>query len=105
MSDEHTPQEDEADHEDWNITLFDLTSAVPNQALEEAPSRSGGKSRRYLDYRPLEGRDIIDFLRTGDVPIGAHDLATADWAARTLDEATLLTLLSWVRRAAAHSSK
>ena len=104
MSNEHTPQGAGADHEDWNITLFDLTSSVPGQALEEAPFRSGGTSRRYLDYRPLEGRDIIDFLRTGDIPIGTHDLATADWAARTLDEATLLTLLSWVRRAAIHSS-
>ena len=57
--------------------------------------------RRHLDYRPLEGQDIIDFLMRGDIPVGAHDRATADWAARNLDLATSLTLLSWVRRAAA----
>ncbi|WP_380156332.1 hypothetical protein [Kineococcus sp. R86509] len=104
MSDGHVPQRSEADTENWNITLFDLT-AVPDQALDDAPSLlSGRTSRQYLDYRALEGQDIIDFLVRGDIPVGAHDRATADWAARNLDRDTLLTLLSWVRRAAANGS-
>ena len=115
MSDGHTPQRDEAGNDeagndeagnkDWNITLFDLLSSVPDRALEDAPCLKGGSSRRYLDYRALEGGDIIDFLRTGDIPVGAHDFKTADWAAHHLDLATLLTLLSWVRRAAANGCR
>lgn len=101
MSEEHIPQRDEAGNEDWNIRLFDLHSSVPDQALDDAPSPPDVMPRLHMDYRPLEGRDIIDFLMRGGVPVGAHDRATADWAARNLDSATLLTLLSWVRRAAA----
>jgi hypothetical protein len=78
---------------------------VPDQALDAAPSvLSGGMPRCYMDYRALEGQDITDFLTRSGVPVGAHDLTTADWAARNLDQATLLTVLSWVRRASASGS-
>ena len=55
---------------------------------------------------PLRGRaaierDIVDFLRDYGVTVGVHDATTADVVARTLDSATVLTLLSWVRRASA----
>jgi hypothetical protein len=105
MTNEPVSERREAGHEDWNITLFDLRTSVPDEALDTAPApRGGGMPRRYMDYRPLEGQDVVDFLIAAGVPVGAHDLTTADWAARSLDPATLLTVLSWVRRASASGS-
>ncbi len=103
MTNEPLPERDGASPADWNITLFDLHTSVPDQALDTAPL-GGGLPRRYMDYRQLEGQDIIDFLTRGGVSVGAHDRTTADWAARNLDQATLLTVLSWVRRASAGGS-
>ncbi|MEW1958339.1 hypothetical protein [Kineococcus sp. NPDC059986] len=79
----------------------DLDLEVPDHVLDDAPSRRGGVPRRYARYPGVEGRDIVDFLRDYGVTVGVHDATTADVVARTLDSATVLTLLSWVRRASA----
>lgn len=101
MSRGHIPQRDDAGNEDWSIMRLDLDFYVPDDVLNDAPSLQGPMPRRYADYRPLEGRDIVDFLLQYGVSVGAHDLTTADSLAREVDSATVLTLLSWVRRASA----
>ena len=98
------PERDEAGNENWEVLRVDLGFEVPDDVLDDAPSWRARTPRRYADYRPLEGRDIVHFLLDNGVSVGAHDLTIADWAARDLDPATLLTLLSWVRRATAGSS-
>ena len=97
----YVPQRDENGNEDWSIMRVDLDFEVPNHVLDDAPSRRGDMPRRYARYPGVEGRDIIDFLLNNGVSVGAHDVSTADQIARDLDPATVLTLLSWVRRASA----
>jgi hypothetical protein len=104
MSRGYIPQRDEAGNEDWDVMRVDLDFYVPNDVLDDAPSMQGPMPRRFADYRPLEGRDIIDFLLEHGVSVGAHDLATADSLTHEVDSATVLTLLSWVRRASASKS-
>jgi hypothetical protein len=104
MSRGYIPQRDEAGNEDWHVMRLDLDFYVPDDVLDDAPSMQGPMPRRYADYRPLEGRDVIDFLLERGVSVGAHDLTTADWLAREVDSATVLTLLSWVRRASTNES-
>ncbi|WP_432537253.1 hypothetical protein [Kineococcus arenarius] len=101
MSRGYIPQRDEDGNENWDVMRLDLDFHVPNEVLDDAPSRQASVPRRYADYRGLEGRDIIDFLLERGVSVGAHDLATAEALARDLDLTTVLTLLSWVRRASA----
>lgn len=101
MSRGYIPQRDDAGNEDWNVMRIDLDFYVPDHVLDDVPSLQGPMPRRYADYRPLEGRDIIDFLLEHGVCVGAHDVRTAQQVARELDPATVLTLLSWVRRASA----
>lgn len=104
MSSGYIPQRDEAGNEDWDVMRIDLGFHVPDDVLDDAPSLQGPMPRRYAEYRPLEGRDIIDFLLERGVSVGAHDLTTAGRLARDLDSATVLTLLSRVRRACANES-
>lgn len=79
----------------------DLAFEVPDHVLDDAPVPRGALPRRFARYPGVEGRDIVDFLSDNGVPTGGHDVTTADQVARVLDPATLLTLLSWVRRASA----
>ena len=98
------PQRDEAGEEDHSIMRIDLNRRVPDQALEEAPALHGDMPRRYAKYPGLQGRDIVDFLQQRGLALGEHDRAVAETLARDLDLATVLTLLSWVRRARAGTS-
>jgi len=77
---------------------------VPDQALNEAPATHGDMPRRYAKYPGLAGRDIVDFLEQQELVLGDYDRATADTVARDLDPATVLTLLSWVRRTPGRTS-
>ncbi|GAA0314718.1 hypothetical protein [Kineococcus aurantiacus] len=95
------PQRDENGDEDWSIMRVDLNFEVPDHVLDDAPSRRGDMPRRYAQYPGVEGRDIVDFLLDNGVSVGAHDVTTAGQIVRDLDFATVLTLLSWVRRASA----
>jgi hypothetical protein len=98
------PQRDEAGNEDYSVMRLDLDYLVPDQVLDEAPATHGDMPRRYAKYTGLEGRDIVDFLQQQELVLGDHDRATADTVARDLDMATVLTLLSWVRRAPGETS-
>ncbi|WP_380172236.1 hypothetical protein ACFEMC_22930 [Kineococcus sp. DHX-1] len=95
------PQRDENGEEDWSVMRVDLGFEVPDHVLEHAPSLRGGVPRRFARYPGVEGRDLVDFLVDNGVRVGAHDATTADQVARDLDPTTVLTLLSWVRRASA----
>ena len=97
----YVPQRDENGNEDWSIMRVDLDFEVPDHVLDDAPSRRGDTPRRYAQHPGVEGRDIIDFLLDNGVSVGAHDVTTADRMTRDLDSTTVLTLLSWVRRASA----
>lgn len=98
------PQRDEAGNEKYRVMRPDLDYLVPDQVLEEAPATHGDMPRRYAKYPGLAGRDIVDFLQQQGIVSGEHDRATADKVARDLDMATVLTLLSWVRRAPGKTS-
>ncbi|WP_432489574.1 hypothetical protein [Kineococcus sp. SYSU DK018] len=93
------PQRDEAGNEDYSVMRIDLDHVVPHEALDEAPALHGDTPRRYAKHPGPEGRDIVDFLQQQGVVLGEHDRAAAATVARDLDRATVLTLLSWVRRA------
>ncbi|NAZ82923.1 hypothetical protein GTR02_13965 [Kineococcus sp. R8] len=92
------PQRDEAGNENYRVMRINLDHRVPHHALDEAPALHGDMPRRYAKHPGLEGRDIVDFLQQQELVLGAHDRATADVVARDLDSATVLTVLSWVRR-------
>jgi len=93
------PQRDEEGNKDYSVMRPDLDYLVPDQVLDEAPVTHGDMPRRRAKYPGLAGRDIVDFLEQQQLVLGDYDLATADTLARDLDPATVLTLLSWVRRA------
>ncbi|MEZ0163560.1 hypothetical protein AB2L27_02125 [Kineococcus sp. LSe6-4] len=93
------PQRDENGDEDRSVVRVDLDVEVPDHVLDDAPSWRAAAPRRYARYPGVEGRDIVDVLVGNGVPVGAHDVTTAVRIARDLDSATMLTLLSWVRRA------
>lgn len=97
----YVPQRDENGNEDWSVMRVDLDYEVPDHLLDEAPARRGAMPRRYGQYPGVAGRDVVDFLLDNGVSVGAHDVVTADLVAGDLGPATLLTLLSWVRRASA----
>ncbi|GAB3216284.1 hypothetical protein GCM10027586_07890 [Kineococcus gypseus] len=95
------PERDGAGNEDHGVMRVDLDFEVPGEVLEQAPARRGGMPRRFAKYPGLQGRDVVDFLQGLGVVLGEHDRAVADRLADELDFPTLLTVLSWVRRAGA----
>ncbi len=96
-----TPERDGAGNEDHGVMRIDLDFEVPGDVLDRAPARRGGMPRRFAKYPGLQGRDVVDFLQGLGVVLGEHDRAIAGRLATELDFPTLLTALSWVRRACA----
>ena len=104
MTSGFVPQRDDAGNEDYSVMRINLDYRVPDHALDGPPTLSDSMPRRRAKYPRVEGRDVIDFLQHLHVALGDHDWVTADKIAQDLDLPTVLTLLSWVRRASSNSS-